>query len=52
METFLGMVVEQTEKSIQIHLGNYDKDVVAEYSEYIKKSLLPKKVPISPDVAF
>ena len=32
---------------IKIHLDNYFKDVVAEYAEYIKKALLPKKVPIS-----
>ncbi len=52
METFLGMVVEQSDKSIKIHLDNYVKDVVAEYAEYIKKTLRPKKVPISPGVAF
>ena len=52
VETFLGMVVEQSDKSIKIHLDNYVKDVVAEYAEYIKKSLRPKKVPISPGVAF
>ena len=46
METFLGMVVEQSNKSIKIHLDNYVKDVVAEYAEYIKKTLRPKKVPI------
>ena len=33
METFLGMVVEQSGKSIKIHLDNYVKDVVAEYAE-------------------
>ena len=52
METFLGMVVEQSSKSIKIHLDNYVKDVVAQYAEYIKKALRPKKVPISPGVAF
>ena len=52
METFLGMVVEQSSKSIKIHLDNYVKDVVAEYAEYIKKALRPKKVPISPGVTF
>ena len=52
METFLGMVVEQSSKSIKIHLDNYVKDVVAEYAVYIKKPLRPKKVPISPGVAF
>ncbi len=55
METFLGMVFEQSDKSIKIHLDNYVKDVVAEYAEYaeyIKKALHSKKVPISPGVAF
>ena len=32
METFLGMVVEQSGNSIRIHLDNYVKDVVAEYA--------------------
>ncbi len=41
METFLGMIVEQSDKSIKIHLDNYVKDVVAEYAEYIKKALRP-----------
>ena len=52
IETYLGMVVEQNDKSIKIHLDNYVKDIVAEYSEYIQKSLRPKKVPVSPSVAF
>ncbi len=52
METFLGMVVEQSDKSIKIHLDNYVKDGVAEYAKYIKKALHPKKVPISPGFAF
>ncbi len=30
METFLGMVVEQDDKSIKIHLNNYVKQVIAE----------------------
>ena len=50
METFLDMVVEQDDKSIKIHLDNYVKEVIAEYSGYIKKSLRPKKVPIFPGV--
>ena len=53
METFLGMAVEQKGKSIKIHLHNYIKDVLTEYSAYFKKSLRPKKVPnlpISPGV--
>ena len=52
MEIFLGMVVEQSGKSIKIHLDNYVKDVVAEYAQYIKEALRPKKVQISPGVAF
>jgi hypothetical protein len=52
METFLGMVVEQDDKAIKIHLDNYVKEVITEYSTYIKKSLRPKKVPISPGVVF
>ena len=39
METFLGMVVEQDDKSIKFHLDNYVKEVIAEYLDYIKKSL-------------
>ena len=35
METFLGIVVEQADKSIKSHLDNYIKEVVAEYTEYI-----------------
>ncbi len=31
METFLGMVVEQDDKSIKIHLDNHVKEVIAEY---------------------
>ena len=30
-ETFLGMVVEQDDKSIKIHLDNYVKEVIAKY---------------------
>ena len=52
METFLGMAVEQKNKSIKIHLDNYIKDASTEFSAYIKKSLRPKKVPISPEVVF
>jgi hypothetical protein len=46
METFLGMVVEQEDKSIKIHLDNHVKEVTTEYSTYIKKSLRAKKVPM------
>ncbi len=54
METFLGMLVEQGNKSIKIYLDNYVKEVISEYSDYImmEKSLRPKKVPISPGVAY
>ena len=52
MEIFLGIVLEQDDKSIKIHLDNYVKEVIAEYSGYIKKSLRPNKVPLYPDVAF
>jgi hypothetical protein len=51
IETFLCMVVEQSDRLIKIHLDNYVKDVVAEYAEYIKNALRPKKVPISPGIA-
>ncbi len=36
METFLGMVVEQSGDSIKIHLDNYVIDVVAENATYIR----------------
>ena len=54
METFLGsgMVVEQKGKSFKIHVDNYVKEVLTEYSDYIKGMMQPKKVPISPVVAF
>ncbi len=51
METFLGMVVEQEDKCIKIHLDNYVKEVISEYSGYIKKLLQPKEVQINPGVA-
>ncbi len=52
METFLGVVAEQDDKCIKIHLDHYVKEVIAVYSGYIKKSLRTKKVPMSPGVAF
>ncbi len=52
METFLGMVVAQKDKCINIHLDNDVKEVILEYFGYIKKSLLPKTVAISPGMAF
>jgi hypothetical protein len=42
----------EADKCIKIHLDNYVKEVIAEYSGYIKKSLRPKKVQISPGIAF
>ncbi len=50
MKTFLGMQVEQTARSIKIHLDHYIKEVVAEYAEYIRKAIRPKEVPIAPNV--
>jgi hypothetical protein len=47
MKTFLGMQVEQTARSIKIHLDHYIKEEVEGYAEYIKKALRPKKVPIA-----
>ena len=52
METFLGKIVEQKGKSIKIHLDNYVKEILAEYADYIKRLLRPKKVPMSSGVAF
>ncbi len=48
------MVVQQSDKSNKIDsdLDYYVKYVVAEYAEYNKKALRPKKVPSSPGVAF
>jgi hypothetical protein len=46
METFLGMAVEQSDKSIKIYLDNNVKNVVAEYADYIKRALCYKKVQI------
>ncbi len=48
METFLGMEVEPPGKVIKLHLDSYIQEVLAEYKEYIKKSLRPKRVPMSP----
>ncbi len=50
MKTFLGMQVEQTTRSIKIHLDHYIKEVVAVYAEHIRKAIRPKKVPIAPSV--
>ena len=48
METFLGMEVEQPGKVIKLHLDSYIQEVLKDYKEYIKKSLRPKRVPMSP----
>ena len=57
MKTFFGMEVEQDNTGISLHLDHYIQTVLSEYqtvlseyTEYIKKSLRPKKVPISPGV--
>jgi hypothetical protein len=34
MQTFLGMVVEQSDKSIKIYLDNNVKEVKARYADY------------------
>jgi hypothetical protein len=44
MKTFLGMEVEQSRKTIKLHLDCNIQQVLADYKEYIKK------VPISPGV--
>ncbi len=48
MEIFLGVEVEQLGKVIKLHLDSYIQSVLAEYKECIKKSLHPKRVPMSP----
>ncbi len=48
METFLGMEVEQPGEVIKLHLDSYIQEVLKDYKEYIKKSLRPKRVPMSP----
>ncbi len=50
MKTFLRMEVEQNDEDIKLHLDHYIQTVLAEYRDYIKKALRPKKVPISPGV--
>ena len=50
MKTFLGMEVEQSGKTIKLHLDCDIQQVLSDYKEYIKKMLRPKKVPISPGV--
>ena len=48
METFLGMEVEQPRKVIKLHLDSYIQEVLTGYKVYIKKSLRPKRVLMSP----
>ena len=50
MKTFLVMEVEESGKTIKLHLDCYIQQVLLDYNEYIKKMLRPKKVPISPGV--
>ncbi len=50
MKTFLGMEVAQDNKTIKPHLDHYVHEMLTEYKDYIKKSLRPKRVMISPGV--
>ena len=50
MKTFLGMEIEQSNRSITLHLDHYIREMLNEYKTYIKKSLRPKCVPFSPGV--
>jgi hypothetical protein len=52
MEMFLGMEIEQSNRSIKMHLDHYTSEMLNEYKAYIrvKKSLRPKRVPFSPGV--
>ncbi len=47
MKTFLGMEIEQSNRSIKLHLDHYICEMLNEYKAYIKKSLRPKRVPSS-----
>ncbi len=40
--------MEQPGKVIRMHLDKYIRSVLDEYTEFIKKSLRPKRVPLSP----
>jgi hypothetical protein len=46
MKTFLGMEIEQSNRSIKLNLGHYVREMLNEYKGYIKKSLRPKSVPL------
>ncbi len=50
VKTFLGMEIEQSNRSIKLHLDHYIHEMLNEYKAYIKKSLRPKRVPFSPGV--
>ena len=50
MKTFLGMEIEQSNRSIKLHLDHYIREMLNEYKAYIKKSLRPKRNPFSPGV--
>jgi hypothetical protein len=50
MKTFLGMQVEQAARLFKIHFDHYIKEGVAEYAEYIRKAIRPRKVSITPNV--
>ena len=46
---FLGREVEQDNKTtIKLHLDRNVHEMLTEYKDYIKKSLRPKRIPISP----
>ncbi len=50
--TFLGMEIEQSNRLIKPHLDHYVREMLndSKYKAYIKKSLRPKRVPISSGV--
>ena len=50
IETFLEMEVEQPSIVINLHHDSYIQEVLKDYKEYIKKSLCPKRVPMSPGI--
>ena len=50
MKTFLGMEVEQEKGEIRLHLDKCVQEMLAEYQDYIKKDVKPKKVPMQPGV--
>ncbi len=47
MKTFLGMEIEQSNRSIKLHLDHYIREMLNYYKAYIKKSRRPKRVPFS-----